>query len=297
MTQTQLNCFLLAAEMLNFSKTADKLYVSQPAVSKQISQLEDEFGFPLFIRTKNGLALTEAGELMFHHYSKAQQESFSVLEEAKSLHDKKTITIRVGCLGGWDLSHFYPRMKSHFSKEYPNYKLLLYGFSTPELLFALKRRHVDVIMTLGSSLLDFPEIQRSVLTRAGTILAFSKWHPLSEKPGIQLSDFRNEPFYTISDREWYAYTRMHIRAICMRHGFDPIIINQPGFTATLIKVQSEGGVLLVDDWMIVNSLPAYQKLQIDELSDICLGWKNDHLSESLTLFIEEMRSLFCETDP
>ena len=61
-TQQKVNSFLLLAEELNFSRAAQKLYISQQALSAQISALENDLGFPLFVRTTKSVRLTEAGE-------------------------------------------------------------------------------------------------------------------------------------------------------------------------------------------------------------------------------------------
>ena len=52
MTQAQISCFLAVADCLSFSKAAQELYISQPAVSKQVALMEQEFGVPLFDRTR-----------------------------------------------------------------------------------------------------------------------------------------------------------------------------------------------------------------------------------------------------
>lgn len=63
MTQSQITYFLTVADTLSFSKAAAALFVSQPAVSKQVSLLEEELGLTLFDRTRQGVFLTEAGRL------------------------------------------------------------------------------------------------------------------------------------------------------------------------------------------------------------------------------------------
>ena len=60
-TQQKVNSFLLLAEELNFSRAAQKLYISQQALSAQISALENDLGFPLFVRTTKSVRLSEAG--------------------------------------------------------------------------------------------------------------------------------------------------------------------------------------------------------------------------------------------
>ena len=66
MTFTQLRCFIEVARQLNFARAAETLYISQPAVSRQIHALENELGVRLFDRTRHVVALTSAGESFYH---------------------------------------------------------------------------------------------------------------------------------------------------------------------------------------------------------------------------------------
>lgn len=65
MTFTQLRCFIEVARQLNFARAAETLYISQPAVSRQIHALENELGVRLFDRTRHVVALTSAGESFY----------------------------------------------------------------------------------------------------------------------------------------------------------------------------------------------------------------------------------------
>ena len=64
MNFSQIKCFLAAADCLSFTKAAERLYLSQPVLSRQIASMEDELGIELFIREKKSIRLTPAGEVM-----------------------------------------------------------------------------------------------------------------------------------------------------------------------------------------------------------------------------------------
>ena len=80
MTDSQRNCFLAVAEHRSFSRAADALYVSQPAVSKNISTLEAEIGTPLFDRQGKYIELTRAGEIFFNFLVEYRRELDAMLE-------------------------------------------------------------------------------------------------------------------------------------------------------------------------------------------------------------------------
>jgi len=294
MTRTQIDSFLVAAETLNFSKAAVRLFNSQPAVSKQISQLEAKLGFQLFLRTRTGLVLTESGDLLYRHFKKYEQDLSAIIDEAKDIHNRKTVTIRVGCLGGWDLDHFYPRMNTHFSERRPNFKFKFTGFTFSEIAFALTRKQVDFIIAFTDNCADFPEIQKKPLTSVGGVLTLSVQHPLAKKPDLSFADFKNETFYTVNEQDWFKQKSTRIRSACMQHGFVPNIFNQPSFSAALIGMHSERGVMYVDDWLWIHSLPTCRSIKTDDRYEVCIGWDKDELTAEKEPFIDEMVLLFQE---
>ena len=84
MTDTQITQFVTVAKYLNFSRTAEVLYVSQPALSKQIQKLETELGFPLFVRSTHDVRLTPAGETMFRYFDSVLTSYEQVLKKARA---------------------------------------------------------------------------------------------------------------------------------------------------------------------------------------------------------------------
>ena len=75
----QIQYFVAVAEQLNFRKAAEMLYVTQPLLSKQISELEDEVGYPLFIRNTRSVSLTPAGKVMLSEANKLIRQADSLL--------------------------------------------------------------------------------------------------------------------------------------------------------------------------------------------------------------------------
>ena len=97
-TQQKVNSFLLLAEELNFSRAAQKLYISQQALSAQISALENDLGFPLFVRTTKSVRLTEAGEQTADFFRRSAAE----LQSLTAAYRKSVGTLlRIDKVGIW----------------------------------------------------------------------------------------------------------------------------------------------------------------------------------------------------
>ena len=96
MYDRHLDTFLQVADCGSFLKASEQLYISANAVTKQINLLEHDLGIKLFHRSNQGLALTDAGRLIYEEAKKMLRHTNKVLQKAKELEEKKEIVIRIG---------------------------------------------------------------------------------------------------------------------------------------------------------------------------------------------------------
>jgi DNA-binding transcriptional LysR family regulator len=86
MNFSQIKCFLAAADCLSFTKAADRLYLSQPVLSRQIASMEDELGMELFVREKKSVRLTPAGEVLSEGLRQLANDYQALLDRANAMH-------------------------------------------------------------------------------------------------------------------------------------------------------------------------------------------------------------------
>lgn len=292
MTISRINCFLAVAECGSFSRAAEKLFISQPAVSKQVSALEEEYGFPLFVRVRGGVGLTAEGEIMQELFSRFGREYAAAVTHARSLARRETV--RIGWLEGWDMSLFYNSIVEHFAQKFPNLRLDLEGYSFADMMPAIKRGDVDMLISLGSSLRDHAELETAELTTTGGVIIFSREHPLADKPGLCWEDFKNEVFFSINEPDGAKNTSGFTRSECRRHGFEPEILNVPSVTNAFLKMQSNNGVFFVDDWIAIRSSPQMRYINVDSTFDIAVGWLRNGCGETARRVIDELIGFFHE---
>lgn len=158
MTQSQITYFLTVAETLSFSKAASALFVSQPAVSKQVSLLEEELGLTLFDRTRQGVFLTEAGRLFNEMFRDFITRFHGTMEEAHHVNRRLHDIVRIGCSEGFHLSEFYADVQSFFDAKYPSIELELSINRVDRLLPALKAGKIDLMLSLGNPPTNGPEL-------------------------------------------------------------------------------------------------------------------------------------------
>lgn len=185
-----LRYFIAVAEEKSFNKAAVRLYISQPPLSRQIKQLEEEIGVTLIDRENRPLKLTEAGEFFYDH----------AIQILKKSDDLRTMTIRKGNFDnslsiGFVSSILYgilPRVISRFREVHPNIEVKLYELNSWQQMQALTEGKIDV--GFGRLLFEDASIRRMVLREEDLVVAVPIEHPLSKekRDSLSLIDLTNE---------------------------------------------------------------------------------------------------------
>lgn len=142
--------FVAVAESLSFSKAAEKLYISQPAVSRHIKELETTMGITLFERKGNRVYLTLAGEISYNHLKKIMQ-IYNELEFALgALKNDHRGTLRIGASSTIS-QYVIPSVLASFHKKYPNIGLNLFNGNSFDMEQKLLKNDIDLALVENSS--------------------------------------------------------------------------------------------------------------------------------------------------
>ena len=287
MTQSQIQYFLAVAQEMSFSKAAEALFVSQPAVSRQVALLEQELGVPLFDRTNQGITITDAGREFELFFRETQRQFQELVDRSRNGSDTVQGTVNVGCAEGWDLSAFYPQLSGFVAEKYPNLKLSLSGFNHDHIFSALRHGEVDVVITSEGLLRSHEELSSALLTQRRGILLFSAHHPLAGKGGLALADFKDEPFYVTAPPSMKEAT-IEILSLCADADFVPAIEHVSTLSAAFMKLSSGRGVLLCNDWMMAKNNPLFAYFPLNIRRGVSLAWLTENRSPTVHLFINEI---------
>jgi DNA-binding transcriptional LysR family regulator len=291
MTKAQVRCFLEVAKYQSFSRAASHMFVSQPAVSKQVSLLEESLSLSLIDRTPSGVQLTAAGKLFYDFFQEYFERFGQVWEQAKQLSDQQAGTIRLGCLDGWDLSSFYPELQGLLVERHPDLRVDLKGYNHIHMLDALRRGEIDIAITLELALLSQRDVVTQVITRAPTVALLSARNALVEKGAFHLYDLRDEPFLVIApvlggDNPMERLTV----EVCKAAGFTPKIEHVPSSAAVLLRLQSGTGVQITCAWTGACELPMYRVLTLDQELNICAAWLKNQPHPARQVFVDALCS-------
>lgn len=289
MTKAQITCFMEVAKYQSFSRAASHMFISQPAVSKQVSLLEDALSLTLIDRTSSGIRLTEAGKLFYAYFQKSYDEFNNVWDKAKRLSSKQNGTIRLGCLDGWDLSSFYPELRGILVKKYPGLQVELDGYNHISVLDALRSGEIDIAITLEITLQQQKDLSIRNITSAPTVMLISSLHPLAQKEGLTLSDFRNDPFFVISPTAGGDNPMEKLTVdVCGTAGFTPEIEHTPTSASVLMRLQSGIGVQITCAWTGACSLPLYQVIALDKMLNISAVSLKSNPNPAVRVFVDEL---------
>jgi DNA-binding transcriptional LysR family regulator len=186
-----IRCLLAVAAERSFARAAEKLAVSQPALSQTIIQLEETLGFEIFRRTTRSVTLTKNGEALCDYAQKLNRSMEAFYKEVKSLQLSAHNSLRVGYLIGTAVE-FIPKITQEFERRRPNATLefVEYDFNNPDA--GLSGDSVDC--GIFRPPVDTPDINIVEIAREKCVACLPDGHPLSLQETVQVEQLLDEPF-------------------------------------------------------------------------------------------------------
>jgi DNA-binding transcriptional LysR family regulator len=216
----ELRYFVAVAEELHFTRAAERLFVSQPALSKQIRMLERQLGEPLFERGRRGVRLTPVGTALLPHAQRVLAEWDTAWEVVKRAKTEQRATLVVGMSTSPGRGGMLPAIRSRFSAAQPGAKLTLRQVSWDDSTAGLADGSSDVAFVW----LPIPDAGRYrwiVVADEPRLVAMPATHPLAGKEIIDFADLLSEPFLALPDSA--GPLRDYWLAIDARGGRPPVI--------------------------------------------------------------------------
>jgi DNA-binding transcriptional LysR family regulator len=280
----QLEYFRMVARTEHFTKAADRLAISQPALSRAINNLETEVGVLLFDRIGRNVRLNLFGKIFLKHVDCALNEVQKGIAAISQLNDPATGVIALGFLPSLGLN-VLPDLIGKFNRQYPLVEFRLNENVTPNILKQLVNGEVDLCLT--SSFPTKPGIVWDFLFSEELYAYLPVAHPLAQHKKVRLDELAAEPFVSFKKR--YGM-RMLMEQFCQKAGFNPLIKFEGGDVATIIGlVSSSLGVALIPKMVGIDS----NKIKVLPISEplcnreIGLAWLQErNLPPSVALFRE-----------
>lgn len=215
-----LEYFMEVARYCSFTKAAQTLYISQPAISKAIKSIEDEFGIILFDRSGKRVVLTDAGKILYKQAKGIVKSFQNISTEINDLMnlEKGNITIGLPPMIG---SNFFPKVIVQFHEKYPNVEIHLVEVGAKRVEAEVGNGNLDMgvaVLPTNEEIFHTLEFVKDSLR-----LIVHPTHPLAGRKAVTLSELANEDFvyfhedFTLHDR---------ILEECLKLGFEPRILSK-----------------------------------------------------------------------
>lgn len=192
MTLVQLRHFLELANTGSFSKSAVKLHLSQPALSRSIKTIEDEFGHRLFDRVGRKSELTAFGQYIYVQARELVDRANNLKQSGQQLLSGQTGKVRIG-LGSGPSALLMTPLLTHMANEYPQGHLEISRGSTSLLVQALRDGHLDALVLDIRSLSPSSDLVVEALCEMPGAFMCRKGHPLSKAQEITLARVKEFP--------------------------------------------------------------------------------------------------------
>jgi len=185
-----LRYFIAVAEELSFTRAAERLFVSQPAVSRQIRQLENDLDIALFARDSRDVSLTSAGTALLASARKLVSDWESAQREVRAIAAHQARTIRVGFVatGAGPLT---TKARAVFVERYPGITVEPRRFDWGGEADALRQGLVDVAFVWLPA--DLTGLQAEVVAQEHRMVGMAVGHRLADQSSVVLADLRGEP--------------------------------------------------------------------------------------------------------
>jgi DNA-binding transcriptional LysR family regulator len=281
-----LRYFVGVAEMLNFTRAAQQLRVAQPALSRQIRQLEDELGVQLFKRNRREVRLTPSGEIFLREARALLDRSAEAVRLTQTAHAGQTPQLNLGYV--WGIFHsLVPRLLTRFRRQHRDVALHLFDLTATQQVEALQEGRLDLGFIGFADEADAARLAKQQIGSCRWVAALPRSHRAARRAQLELSSLAQEFFLVISERTYPGAARWVTRA-CQQAGFRPRVVQSPERGhAILGLVASGGGVALLPESLRALPHPGvvFRPLVDVPASDLFVAWNESRPSPERDAFL------------
>jgi DNA-binding transcriptional LysR family regulator len=289
-----LRYFMAVGEEQHYGRAARRLHVAQPALSRQIQDLEEEIGFKLFDRLPRGVKLSAGGKLFLEDVRRILQDINEAAVRAGRVALGRSGTLRVGFTENASWRGVVPESFRRFRELQPDAELQLQPAGSLEQLEAVRSGRLDAGFVFNMPKSD-PELELLPVAVQYIELAALKGHPLTKLKKLRLRDLAEATFVWFPRRESPELYDRLMRE-CFRGGLkSPRIVQEGLDEATILSLVATGlgvgWVLGTARWRCPKSVVIMSVADLRLPLPLALAWRRDNTSPLLASFIGAVRRL------
>ena len=296
MNQTQLKIFTAAAESRSFTKTAEKYFITQAAVTQHIQALEHTLGCELFDRRTRPIQLTPAGKAFYIEANNLLQQISFAISHTKDAATGMSGSLHIGFLKGYERSDLSV-LARRFHRAHPNTFLTFDRKSSDQLAAGLMQGIYDIIFTWDSTnLRQNQELEWMLTDKIRLVVAMYTGHPLASRIQLNRSELRGENILYMSPSEDFeSYGDAVFIRLYQESGYTPnILYRTSDLEVILTMVAAEEGISILPEYFTSNLVGADNLIFVPlagerEHEEIDAIWKRDNQNPLLAPLIAQMK--------
>lgn len=282
-----LRYFTAAAEEQHFGRAAQRLHIAQPALSRQIRDLEEDLQVELFERLPRGVRLSSVGQSFLVHARRLLADFDFTRQNTRLMASGEIGNVRVGFIEPACQHRALPDSFRQFCARYPGVSLDLRPMHTTDQFVALAERRIDagIVNSIAASSDEFE--RRTILTDPFK-LALPESHPLSARKQLLLRDLRGEPFIWLR-RDVSPGHSDKLLAACLAGDLTPRVVQEVSNEATILSLVSVGmglGIVVSAGWRLPEGVVLKPLIDLTTTMQIDLVWRRTDRSPALQRLVD-----------
>ncbi|MGA2511272.1 MAG: LysR substrate-binding domain-containing protein [Candidatus Acidiferrales bacterium] len=293
----QLRYFVAVAERLSFSKAAQHLHVTVPPLSRQIRQLEEEFGVSLFTRDRRNVALTDAGRALLQEAKALLTQAAHVSECVRMAKRGESGLVKVGI--GLGLGEAVSRAFLEHSSQFPAAEFQCRDMFSSWQTKALLEGDLDVGFV--RPVIDTVKLATEILFQEGLVAQVSKANPLSKRRSLRIKDLASETLLLpqreastgLYDKTIELYAQAGVVPNIVHVSLDPV----PHSDVQIALLASRKGIFIMPDEMACRPAAGSEVVAVpldepDARIDVLVAWRRNEKSSAILAFLDSVRKVF-----
>jgi DNA-binding transcriptional LysR family regulator len=286
-----LKYFVAVAEELNFARAARRVHIAQPSLTKQIQQLEQELGFPLFYRTKKKVELLDTGHVLLEEAQRLLGQAEKAIQSTQRTHAGQSGRLLIG-FSTSAAPEVLPRILRKYQALFPDVVVELVEITTIKNTESLLQSAMSVAVIRSPTFLSRELFCFETIKRERFVVALPDSHPLAKQKSVRIKTLASEPLIVPPLLPGWGYADS-IFQIFRDYGIVPRIAQEAtGALAVVTLVAGGFGVALVPASLSNLRLPGLSYRPIKgrcRTSDLTLVWQRDSRASTVRAFLEVVK--------
>jgi DNA-binding transcriptional LysR family regulator len=283
-----LRYFVAAAETENVSRAAGKLHVSQPALSRQIRDLEEELGFSLFERSAKSVRLTQAGKTFLIEARAVLQRADEAVKTARAIAVGAYAELHVGYAPS-PTARLMPSTLRTFQAQFPRVRVKLHDLSTEEMLTGIREAKLQVALLVRPNRGQLRGLHFEELARDNICVAVPPAHPFAQLSSVTLAQIVRESLVVFSEKDYPEYHELLQALVAPSKTKLNIAEEHDGSSSLIAAIESGAGLAIVAQSFSCLTGPRLRLIPIFPTPEpIVIGavWSKDGLTPTAQKFYE-----------